>query len=226
MSKPLLVFDMDGVLVEVTESYRETIQQTVKHFTGRPISREEIQDYKNEGIWNDDWQLSHHIIQKAGVSVPFEEMVEFFQGLFHGKDGRPGLILREVWVAQPGLLERLAERFQLAIFTGRLKWEAEFTLNRFTTVPFWPILGMEDVTEHKPAPEGLLKLLDQFPDKPMCYIGDTVADARCAQSAGVPFIGITSPANPRYVDTVFLFQEAKAVAIVDNINYLEEVLNQ
>ena len=32
MSQPqVLVFDMDGVLVEVTESYRETIVQTVKH---------------------------------------------------------------------------------------------------------------------------------------------------------------------------------------------------
>jgi HAD superfamily phosphatase len=32
--KPLLVFDMDGVLVDVTESYRETIAQTVERFTG------------------------------------------------------------------------------------------------------------------------------------------------------------------------------------------------
>ena len=46
MSDRLLVFDMDGVLVDVTESYRETIQRTVEHFTGRRISRPEIQDWK------------------------------------------------------------------------------------------------------------------------------------------------------------------------------------
>ena len=34
----MLVFDMDGVLVDVTESYRETIVQTVEHFTGKTIS--------------------------------------------------------------------------------------------------------------------------------------------------------------------------------------------
>ena len=34
MSKPILVFDMDGVLVDVTASYRETIARTVEHFTG------------------------------------------------------------------------------------------------------------------------------------------------------------------------------------------------
>ena len=41
--------------------------------------------------------------------------------------------------------------------------------------------------------------------------------------AGVPFIGIAAPSNPRYVDLVFLFQEAGAYGIVDDINYLGEV---
>ena len=35
MSRTILVFDMDGVLVDVSESYRETIARTVEHFTGR-----------------------------------------------------------------------------------------------------------------------------------------------------------------------------------------------
>ena len=57
--KNLLVFDMDGVLVEVTESYRAAIQQTVLHFSGGEPSREEIQEWKNRGGgWNDDWKLS------------------------------------------------------------------------------------------------------------------------------------------------------------------------
>jgi len=34
------------------------------------------------------------------------------------------------------------------------------------------------------------------------------------------FIGIAGPANPRYIDLVFLFQEEGAYAIVDDINYL------
>ena len=35
MPSEVLVFDMDGVLVDVTESYREAIRQTVSYFTGR-----------------------------------------------------------------------------------------------------------------------------------------------------------------------------------------------
>ena len=69
MNQPMLVFDMDGVLVDVTESYRETIARTVEHFTGAPVTREQIQDYKNQGGWNDDWKLSHHMVTDAGIEV-------------------------------------------------------------------------------------------------------------------------------------------------------------
>ena len=60
-------------------------------------------------------------------------------------------------------------------------------------------------------------------DCKLFYVGDTVDDARCAKAAGVPFIGIAAPSNPRYLDLVFLFQAEGAYAIVDDINYLEQV---
>ena len=82
IGKPLLVFDMDGVLVDVTESYRETIARTVEHFTGARPTRELIQEYKNAGGWNDDWKLSHHMVQEAGVDTAFEDVKSHFQNLF------------------------------------------------------------------------------------------------------------------------------------------------
>src|SRR5579872_1743911 len=81
MNKPLLVFDMDGVLVDVTESYRETIQRTVEHFSSRRITRPEIQDWKNRGGWNDDWALSHALIREAGVEVEYESVVDYFNSI-------------------------------------------------------------------------------------------------------------------------------------------------
>ena len=82
MSQPTLVFDMDGVLADVTESYRETIARTAAHFTGVEITPRRIQDYKNRGGFNDDWELTHRIIADAGVAVPFGEVVEYFQNSF------------------------------------------------------------------------------------------------------------------------------------------------
>jgi HAD superfamily phosphatase len=225
MNLPLIVFDMDGVLVDVTESYRESIVQTVRHFTGGTISREAIQDYKNQGGWNDDWKLSHHIITQTGAEVPFDTAKEYFQSIFLG-NGEAGLIMREEWVAKPGMLEELGKRFEFAVFTGRPKPEAEITLNRFGAgVVFHPVIGMYDVENHKPHPEGLLRIVADNPGRKVYYIGDTVDDARCARAAKVPFIGIAAPSNPRYIDLVFLFQEEGAYAIIDDINYLSEVFD-
>jgi HAD superfamily phosphatase len=223
MSQPLLVFDMDGVLVDVTESYRETIARTVAHFTGVEPTREEIQDYKNRGGFNDDWKLTHHIISSAGVAATLDQVVEHFQQLFLG-NGADGLILRERWVARPGVLEKLNQRFRFAIFTGRPKAEVELTLNRFAPkLVFDPIIGMFEVANRKPAPDGLVEIRNASAGPKLYYIGDTPDDARCARAAEVPFIGVAAPSNPRYLDLVFLFQAEGAFAIVDDINYLEEV---
>ena len=44
--KDLIVFDMDGVLVDVSESYRATIQATVLHFTGTEPTNEKFRSGK------------------------------------------------------------------------------------------------------------------------------------------------------------------------------------
>ncbi|HEY3837454.1 MAG TPA: HAD hydrolase-like protein [Bryobacteraceae bacterium] len=216
--KDLLIFDMDGVLVEVTESYRETIQQTVAHFTGQRPTRESIQDWKNQGGWNDDWALSTAMIKEAGVDVPYAEVVDYFQKLFHG-DGTNGLVLRERWIAQPGLFDRLSEAATCAVFTGRLRWEAEYTLKRFAHQTFFaPIVGVDDVTHPKPHPEGLLKIREMVPHKRVWYAGDTVDDARSAKAAGIPFIGVASPSALKRSELLALFESEGAVSVVGDIN--------
>jgi HAD superfamily hydrolase (TIGR01548 family) len=217
--KDLIVFDMDGVLVDVNESYRATIQATVRHFTGGEPSHPEIQDWKNRGGWNDDWRLSHRMIQERGGAVPYETVVETFQRIFHG-DGTNGLIVQERWLAQDGLFDRLAARHHLAVFTGRLRSEAQITLDRFRADFFYHVVGSDDVTRTKPDPEGLIKICSSVEHGKSWYVGDTVDDARASKAAGIPFIGIAARLNPRYEDLVRLLLEEGAVAVLDDINGL------
>jgi HAD superfamily phosphatase len=225
VSRRVLVFDMDGVLVDVTESYRETIQQTVEHFAGVRPARARIQDLKNQGGFNDDWKLSHHLIAEAGKQVALPEVIEYFQSIFHGTDC-DGLILREQWIDTTNVLARLSRGYQFAVFTGRMKWEAEVTLRRFADgLSFDPIIGIEEVRKLKPDPEGLFCVRGLCEDAQLWYIGDTVDDARCARAAGVPFIGIAAPANPRSRELRDLFQAEGAIAVLDDINQLETVLS-
>ncbi len=224
MRRDVLIFDMDGVLVDVSESYRSAIQETVHHFTGRRPTPERIQEYKNLGGFNDDWDLSHRIISDFGVNILFEDVVAQFNDLFLG-DGSNGLILRERWIAAPGALEQLATRFQLAIFTGRRTYEVTPTLCRFAAaLKFDPIVTAEMVAALKPAPDGLLFIASAVPDRELWYIGDAVDDARSARAAGVRFIGIAAPGTPRYDELVEALKNENAFAILDDINQLEAVL--
>ena len=223
MAEQLIVFDMDGVLVDVTESYRETIVRVVEHFTGSAITHPQIQDYKNEGGWNDDWKLSHHVIRERGVNVEFQTVVDYFQKLFHG-NGADGMILRERWLAHDGLFERLAGRFDFALFTGRMRWEAEYTLGRFApSFRFAPIIGMDEAPS-KPAPDGLLMIAAAAAGRKIWYVGDTVDDARSARAA-VPTLHWHRVAQESAARGISRRPSGeKAVAVIEDINQLESVL--
>jgi HAD superfamily hydrolase (TIGR01548 family) len=220
----LIVFDMDGVLTEVSESYREAIVQTVEHFTFKRVTCDLIQHDKDHGVWNNDWALSQHIFADLGVELNYGAVVDYFNEIFIGRNG-DGLIQRESWFPRPGLLERLMKRCGLAIFTGRLRYEADISLRRFgAEVRFDPIVCADDVAAAKPAPDGLLAIQRSKPGYSLVYVGDTVDDARAASGAGVPFIGIAAQTHSRRPELIRLFEQERAIAILENVNEIEAVL--
>ena len=220
----IVVFDMDGVLAEVSESYRQSIVETVAHFTGQRIELQSIQDYKNQGGWNNDWALSQKIASDLGVAVLYDEVVRKFNQIFLGQNG-DGLILKERWIPEDGLLDRLRSACDLAIFTGRDRYELDLTLRRFVPrVPFSPVICAEDVERGKPAPDGLHAIQRARPGAKLWFLGDTVDDARSARAAGVPFVGIAAGMESRNDGLLELFRNEGAVAIIDNVNQIERVL--
>ena len=217
----VLVFDMDGVLVDVSESYRASIIATVAHFTAVRVSNDVIQRYKNAGGWNNDWELSQKIIlDTAGLNVPFGEVVSVFQRSFLGANN-DGLILRERWLPAGNLMARLAIRHHLAIFTGRPRAEMEITLLRFIPQLSWAMtVTSTDVRNAKPAPDGLLAITKALTGCTITYVGDNVDDARSARAAGVRFIGIADRASVGLGE----LEGEGAAPVLGNINEIEGVV--
>lgn len=68
----ILIFDMDGVLIDVSRSYRETIQRTVQIYLKtcfgfkdgkeEPITKEDIFLFKSAGGFNNDWDLTSGLL--------------------------------------------------------------------------------------------------------------------------------------------------------------------
>ena len=220
----LVIFDMDGVLVDPTESFRRAVIETVRHFTGQETTFARIAAIKNEGGYNDDADIALRLVVELGGNATREEIEEVGHRLFWGKD-RDGMILAERWLVGDGLLERLCERARLAIFTGRGPNTARHTLGRFCpSIDFDPIVTSDLPLKLKPAPDGLLHILAAHPGVDAVYVGDTIDDARAARSAGVPFVGVAAPDAHYREETIALFEAEGAKAVVESINELEIAL--
>ncbi|MDP9098425.1 MAG: HAD hydrolase-like protein [Verrucomicrobiota bacterium] len=217
--KSVLVFDMDGVLADVTGSYLAAIAATVRHFTNNTPSLRLIAEYKNAGGWNNDWALAQKLIlDTTKLDVPYKEVVKVFQLYFLGANN-DGLITREAWIPVDGLLNRLAAKHALAIFTGRPREEVDLTLTRFAPKVRWAsIIADTDVANAKPAPDGLHMIAVAHSGNALTYVGDNVDDARSARAAGVRFIGVAD------ADGEPILKREGASAVVRNVNELEAIL--
>jgi HAD superfamily phosphatase len=218
-SSKIIVFDMDGVLVDPTKSYRQTVVETVASLGGA-ITLDAIEDYKNQGGWNNDWALTMQILADQQIHIAYDDVRVAFNKLFHGPDG---FVMQEEWLVSDGLLDRLGSRHRLGIFTGRLRADAAHTLQRFAPdTLFLPQVCAEDVANGKPAPDGLLKIRSDYPDAELVFLGDTIDDARSARLAGVPFYGIASANHLRRQELIALFEHEQAVAVLETVNEIED----
>ena len=79
------------------------------------------------------------------------------------------------------------------------------------------IIGGEDVTRHKPAPDGLLMAAERLDlDVEDCvYVGDSHVDAGAAQSAGMPFVAVLSGTTSEET-----FERYPGVAVLPGIDGL------
>ncbi|WP_049971754.1 TIGR01548 family HAD-type hydrolase [Haladaptatus cibarius] len=61
MNADAVVLDIDGVLVDVADSYRRAIIESVSHVYDDTIPKADIQAFKDAGGFNNDWELTYAV---------------------------------------------------------------------------------------------------------------------------------------------------------------------
>jgi len=192
----LILFDIDGVIRSVENSYRLSLKKTVYKFSGWEPSYIDIDNAKNEGIWNNDWDLSLELIRrcikKENLNLkipPREEIVNCFEKFYFGGDPNKdsknwsGFITNEELLVDKNFFDLLQSNGIIWGFvSGAEAASAKFILEKRIGLKSPPLISMGDAPD-KPDPKGLINLSKKLiGDKlgesniPIAYVGDTIAD--------------------------------------------------
>ncbi|HEX6300995.1 MAG TPA: aminotransferase class I/II-fold pyridoxal phosphate-dependent enzyme [Acidimicrobiia bacterium] len=212
-----LLFDMDGVLADVKDSFRAAIVATAATF-GVTVSESDIAAAKARGNASDDWELTRDLCASAGVDIPLESVRERFEMLYQGGDGRDGLKMRERLLVTSDVLASWSKRFLLGIVTARPRKDAAEFLARFEIGSFFSTVVTREDAASKPDPEPVRLALSRLGVDRGWMFGDTVDDLSAARRAGVVPIGVALPGDDRSA-------LAGSARVVDSVDEIEEVLN-
>lgn len=175
-----LLFDLDGVIADVSESYRTAIRRTAASF-GVEIAPNDIEDVKSAGDANDDWMVTDRLLRSAGVEADFDEIVRRFQSIYLGEGDRPGLRERERSLMDTNDLRAAIGDRPVGVVTGRPRSEAEWFLRRSDLDSMVDVLVAREDAPLKPDPRGVELALDRLGIRTAWFLGDTEDDLLAAR---------------------------------------------
>ena len=212
-----LIFDMDGVLADVRDSYRAAIMETCAAF-GVKVGAADIGRAKARGNANDDWTLTRDLLSEAGVDASLPAVTERFEHFYQGANGEPGFHLRESPILSRGALAQAADRFPLAIVTGRPRRDAARFLEQHQLADLFEVVICREDAPLKPDPEPVRLALNRLGARSAWFFGDTPDDVRAAVAAGVVPVGVIPPGGGEMEEEAL--SEAGAAISLDSASAL------
>jgi HAD superfamily hydrolase (TIGR01548 family) len=196
-----LLLDMDGVLAEVSQSYRAAIIKTCHAYGALSVTLDTVTEWKIRGNANDDWKLSHDLIKDdpdGRNDVSLQEVTDTFERFYQGDGELAGLCTLETLIPSRDTLLELRKRSKpgIGIVTGRprvdcMKFIKDHELQDLIDATYC----MEDGPS-KPDPFPVLKvceLLGVEPSPSVVLVGDTPDDMKATLAAGCSGVGVITP---------------------------------
>jgi len=210
MRVPVVIFDFDYTLADSSRGVLECINHALEGLGLPKVAAEDAQ--RTIGL-----SLPNILVTLAGREQ--EGRGGEFARLFVEKADEVMTDQTEIFEEVPSVIKYLKrEGVAIGIVSTKFRRRIEEILGREDLLePFDVIVGGEDVSRHKPDPEGLLAAIERLGGSPSgsLYVGDSVTDAETARRAGVPFAAVLNGVTPREA-----FKDYPAYRILDNLGEL------
>ena len=195
-----LLLDMDGVMAEVSGSYRAAIISTCHFYGATSITLDTVADWKAKGGCNNDWVLSLDLIKtdpNGMTNLTLEQVTATFEDYYQGTSTMKGLCELESLIPSMETMQELRKRSNgMAVVTGRPRKDCMKFLQQFNLETFFDTLVCMEDGPPKPSPapvERACQLLGVTPSCNVIMVGDTPDDIRAAVAAGCTGVGVALP---------------------------------
>ena len=196
-----LLLDMDGVLAEVSKSYRASIISTCHTYGASSITLDTISEWKARGGCNNDWVLSLDLIKSdpnGKQDVTLEQVTETFEEVYQGDESKPGLCDLETLIPTMETMKELKRRCgaNIAIVTGRPRKDCDKFLKLHNLDSMVDVCVCMEDGPPKPDPfpiKRALEILGVEAGPEVIMVGDTPDDIRSAVACGCRGVGVVTP---------------------------------
>jgi pyrophosphatase PpaX len=172
-----VIFDMDGTLTDTNQLIFDSFNYIAMKYKGKTYSPSEIVAMfgpPEEGALLD-------VVEEENIDQAMKEYLAYYRR--HHK---------ELARLHPGILDLLRflqkRNVRCALFTGKGIHTTTITMQAFALMPYFEyVVTGNDVVNHKPAPEGIEKILSHFSlrKEAVLMVGDSIGDVKAAREAGV-----------------------------------------
>ena len=175
-----IIFDIDGTLTSTNDLIFASFNYVMGKYLNKTLTNNEIISLfgPTEDVILEEWTGTDY-------SRARQDYYDFYSENHAMADLYPGILEILTFIK--------SKRIPLSIFTGKGKEATIITLKKLRIYDYFNmIITGDDVNEHKPSPEGILKFVEKYklnPEK-VLMIGDSPSDIEASRAAGVKIASV------------------------------------